>query len=99
LAAQAGLRVKSGLMVGHGETRDELLGTFRDLRATGCSMLTVGQYLPPSPRHLPLQRFYSPAEFSWLEKEARAMGFSEVASGPLVRSSYQADKMAERVNR
>jgi lipoic acid synthetase len=91
-ANHAGLRVKSGIMVGHGEEREEILEAFRDLRAAGCSMLTVGQYLPPSPRHLPVHYFYTPEEFSELSDRAFDLGFQDVASGPLVRSSYHADE-------
>ncbi len=96
-AHAAGLTTKSGIMVGHGETQDELLETFHDLRSAGCAMLTIGQYLPPSPRHLPLARFYLPEEFNQLRSEALSLGFSDVASGPLVRSSYHADVSAERM--
>jgi len=95
-AAKAGLRTKSGVMVGHGESEDELHETFRDLRAANCQMLTLGQYLPPSPRHLPLVRFYTPEEFDRLRQEALQCGFADVAAGPLVRSSYHADEQAER---
>jgi lipoic acid synthetase len=94
-AAKAGLRTKSGIMVGHGETEDELLQTFRDLRSVGCQMLTLGQYLPPSPRHLPLVRFYSPEEFDRLRQEALQCGFVDAVAGPLVRSSYHADEHAQ----
>jgi lipoic acid synthetase len=93
-AAKAGLRTKSGVMVGHGETEEELIQTFQDLRAVGCQMLTLGQYLPPSTRHLPLVRFYTPEEFDRLRQEALQCGFADVAAGPLVRSSYHADEQA-----
>ena len=83
-------------MLGHGETHEELLETFRDLRAAGVGMLTLGQYLPPSPRHLPVQRFYEPTEFDALKVEALQYGFLDVAAGPLVRSSYHADESAPR---
>lgn len=95
-AAGHGLMVKSGIMVGHGETREELLETFRDLAAAGCKMLTLGQYLPPSPHHLPVARFYSPEEFDQLRQEALQCGFVDVAAGPLVRSSYHADEAAQK---
>ena len=91
------LRTKSGLMVGHGETKDELLETFRDLRTSGVSMLTLGQYLPPSQHHLPLVKIYTPAEFDSLKEDALQCGFLDVASGPLVRSSYHADVMAQKI--
>lgn len=83
---------KSGLMVGLGETVEELLEVFRDLAATGCDILTVGQYLAPTPRYIPIEKYYSPEEFAYLRKEALAMGFRYVESGPLVRSSYHAGR-------
>src|SRR5919206_4810793 len=81
---------KSGLMVGLGETEDELLRVFEDLRANDVDVLTVGQYLRPSMRHLPVERHVPPAEFEELKIAARALGFRHVESGPLVRSSYHA---------
>jgi len=84
---------KSGLMVGLGETRDELLEVFADLRAAGCDILTVGQYLAPSPRHHPVVRFVPPEEFEELRQAALDMGFAAVAAGPFVRSSYQAEEV------
>jgi lipoyl synthase len=81
---------KSGLMLGLGETRDELLGVFADLRASQVDVLTVGQYLRPSLRHLPVERHVTPAEFDDLRSVAKTMGFRHVESGPLVRSSYHA---------
>ncbi|MFY9571985.1 MAG: lipoyl synthase, partial [Blastocatellia bacterium] len=86
------LLTKSGLMVGLGETVAELLATFRDIAQTGCDILTVGQYLAPSPKHIPIERYYSPDEFAYLKSEALAMGFRYVESGPLVRSSYHAGR-------
>jgi lipoic acid synthetase len=77
-------------MVGLGETREELSQTFIDLRAVDCDVLTIGQYLRPSEQHLPLVRYYLPAEFEEMKQEARALGFKHVESGPLVRSSYHA---------
>ncbi len=88
------VRTKSGLMLGLGETTGELLDTLADLRAIGCDFLTLGQYLQPSPRHLPVERYLPPEEFDELGRLARALGFAEVASGPMVRSSYHADEMA-----
>ena len=88
------VRTKSGLMLGLGETTEELLDTLADLRAIGCDFLTLGQYLQPSPRHLPVERYLPPEEFDELGRLARALGFAEVASGPMVRSSYHADEMA-----
>jgi lipoic acid synthetase len=92
-AARAGLVAKSGVMVGHGEEHDELIRTFSDLRSVDCRLLTVGQYLPPSAHHLPLVRWYTPAEFDDLKAEALHLGFEQVAAGPLIRSSYHADEL------
>lgn len=82
---------KSGLMVGLGETMEEIDAVLADLREAGCDVLTVGQYLRPSLKHLPVARFVPPAEFDALAERARAMGFGHVESGPLVRSSYHAE--------
>jgi lipoic acid synthetase len=87
------LTTKTGLMLGLGETRDELLDTFADLRAVGCDMLTLGQYLTPTLKHVPVARYLPPEEFDELARLARSMGFHKVASGPFVRSSYHADEM------
>jgi lipoyl synthase len=89
-SARRGVVTKSSLMLGLGETRDELRESFRDLRASGVEVLTLGQYLRPSPWHLAVERFVPPAEFEELRVEAMALGFAYVASGPLVRSSYRA---------
>ena len=83
---------KSGMMVGLGESWDEILDTMRDLRAVDCNLLTIGQYLRPSSKHAPLARWYTPGEFDELRSEGEALGFRHVASGPLVRSSYHADE-------
>ena len=83
---------KSGMMVGLGETWDEILETMRDLRSVDCGLLTIGQYLRPSDKHIALAKWYSPQEFEELAREGEAMGFRHVASGPLVRSSYHADE-------
>jgi len=83
---------KSGMMVGLGETWDEILQTMRDLRSVDCDLLTIGQYLRPSERHIALARWYTPQEFDELRREGDALGFRHVASGPLVRSSYHADE-------
>lgn len=88
------VRTKSGLMLGLGETTEEVLETLADLRAAGCDLLTLGQYLQPSPRHLPVVRYLPPEEFDELGRVARTLGFTDVASGPFVRSSYHADEMA-----
>ena len=85
---------KSGLMVGLGETDDEILQVMRDLRAHGVEMLTIGQYLAPSGAHLPVQRYVHPDTFRMFEREAYAMGFSHAAVGAMVRSSYHADQQA-----
>ena len=86
---------KSGVMVGLGETTDELIEVFRDLGSRGVDILTVGQYLRPSKDHLPMARFYTPAEFVSLKEEALKFGFKHVESGPMVRSSYHAHEQAD----
>ena len=83
---------KSGMMVGLGETWDEIIQTMRDLRSVDCDLLTIGQYLRPSQKHAPISKWYTPDEFDELRVEGDAMGFKNVASGPLVRSSYRADE-------
>lgn len=88
------LATKSGLMLGLGETTDELLEVFADLRKVGCDMLTLGQYLQPTGGHLPVERYVPPEEFDSIGEMARQMGFKFVASGPFVRSSYHAGEMA-----
>ena len=85
---------KSGLMVGLGETDDEILMVMRDLRRHGVNMLTLGQYLQPSPHHLPVRRYVDPEVFARFEREAKGMGFSHAAVGAMVRSSYHADEQA-----
>jgi lipoic acid synthetase len=82
--------VKSGLMLGLGEKKDEVLQAMDDLRNSGCHLLTLGQYLAPSSKHHPIIRYVPPEEFDEYHKEALARGFSGVASAPLVRSSYKA---------
>ena len=86
---------KSGLMLGLGETRDELLEVCSDLRSVGVDMLTLGQYLQPTTEHLPVERYVTPEEFDEIGEQMRRLGFSMVASGPFVRSSYHAGEMAE----
>jgi len=93
-AAHPHVPTKSGIMVGLGETNEEILETLRDLRAHDVDMLTVGQYLQPSKHHLPVLRFVHPDEFAMFEREAIAMGFVNAACGPMVRSSYHADLQA-----
>ncbi len=92
-----GIASKSGVMMGLGETTDEMLDVFRDLAAQGLDILTVGQYLRPSRDHLPMARYYSPEEFAFLKDAAMTMGFKHVESGPLVRSSYHAHEQASSV--
>jgi lipoic acid synthetase len=89
------IKTKSGLMLGLGESHDEVLDTLADLLDVGVDLLTLGQYLQPSPEHLPVVRYLPPEEFDELGVAARRMGFSQVASGPFVRSSYHAREMAE----
>ena len=89
---------KSGLMVGLGETDEEILQVMRDLRAHGVQMLTIGQYLAPSDQHLPVQRFVLPEVFAHFASQARAMGFAHAACAPLVRSSYHADQQAQQAH-
>lgn len=91
-ARRQGLVVKSGLMLGLGETNDEVREAIRDLRAHGVDLLTVGQYLPPDDDHLPLRRYATPAEFDELGAYARELGFVHAESAPLVRSSYHAEQ-------
>ncbi|MFN3629042.1 MAG: lipoyl synthase, partial [Casimicrobiaceae bacterium] len=92
-----GVPTKSGLMVGLGETDEEILAVLRDLRAHGVDLLTIGQYLQPSAHHLPVLRYVQPDTFALFEREAAAMGFRHAAVGPMVRSSYHADRQAAPV--
>ena len=92
--AHPGIPTKSGLMLGLGEERHEVEQVLADLRAHECDMLTLGQYLQPSRHHLPVERYWEPTEFDSLGEYARGLGFTSVASGPLVRSSYHADAQA-----
>lgn len=84
------MRTKSGLMVGLGEEPCEIVATMRDLHEAACDLLTIGQYLCPSPQHLPVERYYHPEEFAELKRQGEAMGFVHIEAGPLVRSSYHA---------
>lgn len=93
-AAHPTVPTKSGLMLGLGETCDEVLAVLADLRVHGCDMLTIGQYLQPSRDHLPVARYWTPEEFDGLGRAAAALGFTNVASGAMVRSSYHADRQA-----
>jgi lipoic acid synthetase len=88
----AGLRSKSGVMLGLGESFDEVVETMEDLRSVGCQVVTLGQYLQPTPKHLPVAEFVHPDTFAKLEAIGQDMGFRHVESGPLVRSSYHAEK-------
>lgn len=90
----ADIPTKSGIMVGLGETDEEVLEVMRDLRAHGVDMLTIGQYLQPGPHHLPVARYVTPEQFERFGREAEAMGFRNAACGPMVRSSYHADQQA-----
>ena len=91
-AKQLGMRTKSGLILGMGETMDEAREVMRDLRSVDCGIMTIGQYLQPTREHLPVARFYNPSEFALLKEEGMALGFTHVESGPLVRSSYHAEQ-------
>ena len=91
--------VKSGFMVGLGESFDEAVALLAALRETGVDFVTIGQYLRPSRQHLPVERYWHPEEFDALAREGRALGFSQVASGPLVRSSYHAQASFEAIRR
>ncbi len=93
-AGHPGVPTKSGIMLGLGEEQDEVLAVMRDLRGHGCDMLTVGQYLQPTRDHLPVRRYWTPEEFEQLRRAGEEMGFSAVASGAMVRSSYHADRQA-----
>jgi lipoic acid synthetase len=95
-AKTAGLVTKSGIMVGLGEERDEVQETVRRIREAGTDILTVGQYLRPSPEHLPIVRYYAPAEFAEIKLHALGLGYRHVESGPLVRSSYHAEEQVGR---
>ena len=93
------LVTKSGIILGFGEEREELLQTMLDLRRVDCDILTMGQYLRPSQQHLPIMRYYTPEEFRELKVIGEGMGFKHVEAGPLVRSSYHAKGQAEGVSR
>jgi len=86
------LATKSGIILGMGESKEEVIETMRELRAVDCDLLTIGQYLRPSIKHIPMDRYYTPAEFDELRDIGEGLGFKHVASGPLVRSSYHADE-------
>lgn len=86
---------KSGMMVGLGETKEEIIEAMKDLRAAGCDILTIGQYLQPTFKHIGVDRYYEPSEFAELKREGLALGFAHVEAGPLVRSSYHAREQTE----
>jgi len=90
--ADAGVTTKSGIMLGLGESTDEIMETLDDMRTVGVQIVTLGQYLQPTPTHLPVQDFIAPQQFEWLGEQAKQKGFAFVESGPLVRSSYHAEK-------
>ena len=92
-ARKVGLVTKSNLILGMGETRDEVTGALEDLRSVGTDLITITQYLRPSPRHHPVERWVKPEEFVELQDEALALGFAGVMSGPMVRSSYRAGRL------
>lgn len=97
IARKRGLVVKSGLMLGLGETREEVVQTMRDLAAAGCRILSLGQYLRPSPRHLEVQEYIHPDAFAEYKEIGESLGLEHVEAGPLVRSSYRADEQARRI--
>jgi lipoic acid synthetase len=92
-----GSTTKTGLMLGLGETDDELVSVMKDLRDVGCSILTLGQYLQPGKNHLPVVKYYHPDEFNSLRERAQSMGFAHVVAGPHVRSSYHADAVGSKM--
>jgi lipoic acid synthetase len=92
-----GIKAKSGIMLGLGEAQDEVMKTLEDLRAHGCQLLTIGQYLRPTPNHLPVREYVHPDTFRWWGEQALRLGFENCASGPLVRSSFHADELAGTV--
>ena len=98
-ASGAGIKAKSGMMLGLGEADDEIMQTLRDLLAHGCDLLTIGQYLRPSPNHLPVIEYVHPDKFRHWGEQAEALGFESAASGPLVRSSFHADELAGTVRK
>lgn len=95
-AREAGLVTKSNLILGMGETREEISEAMRDLHEAGTDLLTITQYLRPTPRHHPVERWVKPEEFVELQAEAEAIGFAGVLSGPLVRSSYRAGRLYQQ---
>lgn len=96
-AKDSSIVTKSGLMIGLGETEDDLILTFQDLRRAGCDLLTIGQYLQPTRAHAPVEKYYTPQEFNRWKEIALAVGFAGVASAPLVRSSFHAHRLYDKV--
>ena len=94
--ADSGATAKSGLMLGLGESEEEVLATMDDLLACGCKILTIGQYLRPTLKHLPVAEYVTPEKFAWYKEEALRRGFTYVESGPMVRSSYMAERAMQR---
>ncbi len=90
--AQLGIRSKSGIMLGLGETREEIIETMDDLRAVGCEVMTIGQYLQPTKNHYPLQEYITPEQFAEYGEIGRDKGFRHIESAPMVRSSYHAER-------
>jgi len=98
-AAEKGMVTKSGLMIGLGEKMEDILQTFSDLKHASCELLTLGQYLQPTQKHVRVRKYYSPLEFKQLEQIAFDFGFKDIVSGPLVRSSFNAHKMYDSVHK
>jgi lipoic acid synthetase len=98
-AKERGAFTKSGLMIGLGESEEDILRTFNDLRRAGCDLLTVGQYLQPTAAHPPVTKYYTPEEFEAFAAVARQAGFLDVVSGPLVRSSFEAGRLYEAIQK
>ena len=97
-ARSLGAVTKTGLMVGLGETNEEVVETLRDLAAVGVEIVSIGQYMRPSENHLPVTRWVTPEEFAWIREQGMAFGFAHIEAGPLVRSSYHADQQAKAAN-
>jgi lipoic acid synthetase len=98
-AKERGALTKSGLMIGLGESEEDILRTFADLRRAGCDLLTIGQYLQPTAAHPAVAKYYTPEEFEAFASAARRAGFLEVVSGPLVRSSFEAGRLYEAIQK
>jgi lipoic acid synthetase len=94
--AESGVKAKSGIMVGLGESDDEIIETLADLREVGCRIVTLGQYLQPTEQHYPVAEFITPEKFEYYKAQAERLGFDYVASAPLVRSSYMAERALDK---